>query len=60
MDKIKCITFDKASQNALPERIKAKMKADRENARRKALERYNRACCIDEAIDACNDINELS
>jgi uncharacterized phage protein (TIGR01671 family) len=33
MDKIKCITFDKAAQDALPERIKEKMKQDRENAR---------------------------
>lgn len=30
MDKIKCITFDKAAQDALPAHIKAKMKADRE------------------------------
>lgn len=29
MDKTKCITFDKAAQNALPEHIKDKMKADR-------------------------------
>ena len=29
MDKIKCITFDKASQEALPEHIKAKMRTDR-------------------------------
>ena len=28
MDKIKCITFDKAAQDALPEHIKVKMKAD--------------------------------
>jgi len=31
-NKIKCITFDKAAQDALPEDIKAKMKADREKA----------------------------
>lgn len=31
--KIKCITFDKAAQDALPDHIKAKMKADRLNAR---------------------------
>lgn len=41
MDKIKCITFDKAAQNALPEHIKAKMKADREKAR---LEAYQKQC----------------
>jgi hypothetical protein len=29
---IKCITFDKQAQDALPEEIKAKMKADREKA----------------------------
>ncbi len=33
--KIKCITFDKDAQDALPEDIKAKMKADREEARLK-------------------------
>jgi hypothetical protein len=41
MDKIKCITFDKAAQDALPEHIKAKMKADREKAR---LEAYQKQC----------------
>lgn len=30
MDKIKCITFDPAAQQALPDHIKAKMKADRD------------------------------
>lgn len=34
MDKIKCITFDKNAQDSLPEEIKAKMKADRDNARK--------------------------
>lgn len=29
MKKTKCITFDKAAQDALPEHIKDKMKADR-------------------------------
>lgn len=29
---IKCITFDKQAQDALPEDIKTKMKADREKA----------------------------
>lgn len=41
MDKIKCITFDKAAQDALPEHIKAKMKADREKDRREA---YKKLC----------------
>lgn len=31
---MKCITFDREAQDALPEHIKAKMKADREKARR--------------------------
>lgn len=29
MNKMKCITFDKAAQDALPEAINAKMKADK-------------------------------
>ena len=29
MDKTKCITFDPVAQEALPDHIKAKMKADR-------------------------------
>jgi hypothetical protein len=33
MEPIKCITFDKNAQDALPEHIKTKMKADREKAR---------------------------
>lgn len=50
MDNVKCITFDKAAQESLPEHIKAKMKADREIARAKRdvrdmlvkdLERWN-------------------
>lgn len=34
MKKIKCITFDKEAQNAIPNDIKAKMKADRKKARK--------------------------
>ena len=34
MDKIKCITFDKKAQDSLPQHIKDKMKADRDNARK--------------------------
>ena len=33
MDKTKCITFDPAAQEALPDHIKAKMKAARDKAR---------------------------
>ncbi|GAB6121638.1 hypothetical protein [Dysgonomonas termitidis] len=36
MGNIKCITFDREAQEALPEHIKAKMKADREKARAEA------------------------
>lgn len=35
MEKTKCITFDKAAQDALPEHIKAKMIADRNAQREK-------------------------
>ncbi len=41
MDRIKCITFDKATQDALPEHTKAKMKAAREKAKREA---YKKLC----------------
>lgn len=34
MNKIKCITFDKKAQDNLPDHIKARMKADREKARK--------------------------
>lgn len=40
MNTTKCMTFDKAAQNALPEHIKAKMKADRDKARTEQLKRY--------------------
>lgn len=40
MSKIKCITFDKVAQDALPEHIKVKMKADRDKARLKQIDRY--------------------
>jgi hypothetical protein len=33
----KCITFDKAAQDALPEEIKRKMKKDKENARKEEM-----------------------
>ena len=35
MEEIKCITFDKAAQDNLPQEIKDKMKADREKAEAK-------------------------
>lgn len=40
MDKTKCITFDKAAQDALPEHIKAKMKADRDRIRAERMSDY--------------------
>lgn len=30
---VRCLTFDKDAQDALPDRIKAKMKADRDKSR---------------------------
>lgn len=38
MDRVKCITFDKQAQDSLPEHIKAKMRADREKARKESSE----------------------
>lgn len=35
MDKIRCITFDPAAQEALPDHVKDKMKADRDRCRNK-------------------------
>jgi len=40
MSEIKCISFDQAAQDALPEHIKAKMKADRDKARLKQIDHY--------------------
>lgn len=47
MNQIKCITFDRAVQDALPEHIKAKMKADRQ----KQNERHIRSCAITSSIN---------
>ena len=53
--RIKCITFDKAAQDALPKHIKAKMKADREKAR---LEAYQKKCpCWNSENNSCYDYN---
>lgn len=41
MDKIKCITFDKNAQDSLPQHIKDKMKADRDNARKQKSNENN-------------------
>ena len=55
MDKIKCITFDPAAQEALPDHIKAKMKAARAKAR---LEAYHKQCpCWNSHNDSCYDDN---
>lgn len=39
---IKCITFDKSAQSALPEHIKAKMKADRDKSK---IEKFCQNSC---------------
>ena len=55
MDKTKCITFDPAAQEALPDHIKAKMKAARDKAR---LEAYHKQCpCWNSHNDSCYDDN---
>ena len=41
MDKTKCITFDPVAQEAVPDNIKDKMKADRDKAK---LEAYHKQC----------------
>lgn len=65
MDNMKCITFDKAAQDALPEEIKARMKADREKARKELLPKcdscnwFNFSCNIGEPGEsACPDYVE--
>lgn len=40
MDKTKCITFDPVAQEALPDHIKAKMKADRDKAKLEAYHKH--------------------
>jgi len=35
---MKCITFDRKAQDALPDHIKARMKVDREKARKQLVE----------------------
>ena len=55
MDKTKCITFDPVAQEALPDYIKAKMKADRDKAK---LEAYHKQCpCWNSHNDSCYDDN---
>ena len=55
MDKTKCITFDPVAQEALPDHIKAKMKADRDKAK---LEAYHKQCpCWNSHNDSCYDDN---
>lgn len=43
MYRIKCITFNKEVQDALPERVKEKMKVDRAKAREEKKQRYTAA-----------------
>ena len=55
MNKIKCITFDPAAQEALPDHIKAKMKTNQEKAK---LEAYHKQCpCWNSHNDSCYDDN---
>jgi len=54
MERIKCITFDKAAQASLPEDIKRKMKQDRENAEKEADMIAERIEIIKERVNALN------
>ena len=63
MDRIKCITFDKKAQEALPEHIKAKMKA---NMNKSKIEGFCQKCCGLSAsycekakLDLCFDLREF-
>jgi hypothetical protein len=49
--KIRCITFDKNAQDALPQHIKDKMKADREKAREEDFLRKIKEGRIQAGID---------
>ena len=42
MERIRCITFDKEAQDALPEHIKAKMKANMDKSKN---ESFCQKCC---------------
>jgi hypothetical protein len=54
--KMKCITFDKAAQDALPENIKAKMKADRERARIEQGSMRSCAVCGEKLREYSDDV----
>mgnify|MGYP000220243023 FL=1 len=55
MNKTKCITFHPVVREALPNHIKAKMKAARDKAR---LEAYHKHCpCWNSHNDSCYDDN---
>ena len=55
MDKTKCITFNKAAQDALPEHIKAKMKADRGKAKREAYNAISREEEVNRLIEVIEE-----
>ena len=51
MEKIKCITFDKAAQDAIPQHIKDKMKADRDKAEKELESKgLNIPCVVNMAL----------
>jgi len=56
---MKCITFDKAAQDALPEKIKAQMRYDRAVARKTLFE-----CCncktISTSLNDADDGDEIT
>jgi len=68
--KTKCITFNQEAQNSLPEHIKAKMKADREVARKRQVcpefpywgAKYPDARCVNGKLydlDRCDENGNL-
>ena len=57
MDRIKSITFDKEAQDNLPQHIKDKMKADRDDARKKAESKGLNIPVVSKSVicDYCQD-----
>ena len=53
MEKIKCATFNKELQNAIPDEVRERMKADREEAeKRKNIEDENQRSNINTRIQS--------
>ena len=63
MDRIKCITFDKKAQNALPEHIKAKMKANKNKSKIESFCQnfcgLSASYCEKAKFDLCSDLREF-